>query len=66
MHHTKRFSRGWQEGEKKAFEEFCVKRHAEVEFFGYVPTSQQVAVKIKKIDPPDASPASLPVIPTKH
>lgn len=57
---------GWQEGEKKAFEEFCAKRHAEVEFFGYVPTSQQVAVKIKKIDPPGSAPAPLPIVPTKH
>jgi len=42
---------GWQEGESKAFLEFCQARSAEVEYLGYVPTNQQVAVRIKNIGP---------------
>lgn len=42
---------GWQEGESKAFFEFCRTRHAEVEYLGYVPTHEQVAVRIKTIAP---------------
>jgi hypothetical protein len=43
---------GWQEGESKAFLEFCQARSAEVEYLGYVANDQQVAVRIKKIAPP--------------
>jgi hypothetical protein len=43
---------GWQEGEQKAFIEFCKTRQAEVEYIGYVPSNQQVAVRIKRIGPP--------------
>jgi hypothetical protein len=42
---------GWQEGESKAFLEFCQARSAEVEYLGYVATDEQVAVRIKKIAP---------------
>ncbi len=42
---------GWQEGESKAFLEFCRARQAEVEYLGYVPTHEQVAVRIKTIAP---------------
>jgi hypothetical protein len=43
---------GWQEGEAKAFIEFCKAREAEVEYIGYVPSDEQVAVRIKQIRPP--------------
>ena len=43
---------GWQAGEFKAFAEFCQARQAEVEYIGYVPTNEQVAVRIKRIAPP--------------
>lgn len=55
---------GWQEGEVKAFAEFCAKRHAKVEYFGYVPSSQQVAVRIASIDPPVTAP--VPALPSKR
>lgn len=42
---------GWQDGESKAFLEFCRARQAEVEYLGYVPTHEQVAVRIKSIAP---------------
>jgi hypothetical protein len=48
---------GWREGESKAFFEFCQARKAEVEYIGYVPDNEQVAVQIKKIAPPPASAA---------
>ena len=40
---------GWREGELKAFEEFCQARSAEVEYLGYVPGHEQVAVRIANI-----------------
>ncbi len=43
---------GWQGGEFRAFDEFCKARQAEVEYIGYVPNDEQVAVRIKRIDPP--------------
>jgi hypothetical protein len=43
---------GWQEGEFKAFDEFCKARQAEIEYIGYVPDDEQVAVRIKRIAPP--------------
>lgn len=43
---------GWQEGEAKAFLEFCRAREVEVEYIGYVPTDEQMAVRIKNISPP--------------
>lgn len=42
---------GWRDGEHKAFEEFQSKRNAKVEFIGYVPGDEQVALKIVQIDP---------------
>jgi hypothetical protein len=48
---------GWREGESKAFFEFCQARKAEVEYIGYVPDNEQVAVVIKKIAPPPPSEA---------
>jgi hypothetical protein len=42
---------GWQEGESKAFLEFCQARSAEIEYIGYVPDNEQVAIRIKKIAP---------------
>jgi len=43
---------GWQDGESKAFFEFCQARSAEIEYLGYVADNEQVAVRIKKIAPP--------------
>lgn len=43
---------GWQEGEYKAFMEFCKARQAEIGYIGYVPSHQQVAVRINNIGPP--------------
>lgn len=43
---------GWQEGESKAFFEFCRARQADVEYLGYVATDEQVAVRIKKVAQP--------------
>jgi hypothetical protein len=40
---------GWQEGEYKAFVEFCAKYRAEPHYFGYTGGGEQVAVKIVKI-----------------
>lgn len=48
---------GWREGEWKAFSEFCQARQAEIEYIGYVPDNEQVAVRIKKIALPPASAA---------
>jgi hypothetical protein len=45
---------GWQEGEHKAFEEFRLRRNVKVEFIGYVPGDEQVALRIVEIDPPRA------------
>lgn len=45
---------GWQNGEWKAFEELCGSREAEVEYIGYVPHFEQVAVRIVSIKPPEA------------
>jgi hypothetical protein len=42
---------GWQDGESKAFLEFSRARQAEVEYIGYVGSSEQVAVRIKRIAP---------------
>ncbi len=42
---------GWQEGESKAFFEFCQARAAEVEYIGYVQYDQQVALRFTKISP---------------
>jgi hypothetical protein len=41
----------WQDGESKAFFEFCKSRSAEFEYIGYVPNDEQVAVRIKRIPP---------------
>lgn len=40
---------GWQEGEYRAFVEFCTKYRAEPDYFGYTGGDEQVAVKIAKI-----------------
>jgi hypothetical protein len=48
---------GWREGESKAFLEFCQARQVEVEYIGYVPDNEQVAVRIKKIAPPPSGAA---------
>jgi hypothetical protein len=42
----------WEEGESKAFLQFCQARQAEIEYIGYVASDQQVAVRINKIAPP--------------
>ena len=42
---------GWQNGEHKAFEEFRAKRNVKIEFIGYVPGDEQVALRIVEIDP---------------
>jgi Macrocin-O-methyltransferase (TylF) len=42
---------GWQEGEYKAFSEFCSKRTVEARYVGYTRFDQQVAVKIASIAP---------------
>lgn len=50
---------GWQGGEARALAKYCEARQVEVESLGYVPADEQVAVKIKKINPmPVASVAS--------
>ena len=40
---------GWQEGEYKAFVEFCVNHGVEPHYFGYTGSDEQVAVKIVKL-----------------
>jgi len=40
---------GWQEGEYKAFAEFCSRRRVEPHYLGYTRCGEQVAVKIAKI-----------------
>jgi hypothetical protein len=40
---------GWQDGEYKAFVEFCSKRGAEPRYLGYTSCDEQVAVKIANI-----------------
>ena len=40
---------GWQEGEYKAFAEFCAKYRAKPHYFGYTGDDEQVAVKIVQI-----------------
>jgi hypothetical protein len=42
---------GWEQGECKAFEEFCSARHAKVQYLGFVRRGEQIAVKIKEITP---------------
>ena len=42
---------GWRDGEHKAFENFQATRNAKIEFIGYVPGDEQIAVKIIQIDP---------------
>ncbi|MBL8232878.1 MAG: hypothetical protein JNL98_30545 [Bryobacterales bacterium] len=41
---------GWQGG-SQSVREFCETRQVEFEYIGCVPTGEQVAVKIKKINP---------------
>jgi hypothetical protein len=41
----------WRDGEHRAFDNFQVRRNAKVEFIGYVPGDEQIAVKVVKIDP---------------
>jgi Macrocin-O-methyltransferase (TylF) len=43
---------GWQNGEYRAFREFCEFRHVEFKYIGYCGADEQVAVKILKIEPP--------------
>ncbi len=43
----------WQEGEYKAFSEFCALRKADVHYLGYACHDEQIAVKILNIDSPD-------------
>ncbi|MCX6634500.1 MAG: class I SAM-dependent methyltransferase [Acidobacteria bacterium] len=40
---------GWRSGEHKAFQELCAARAIEVEYIGYVPTDEQVAVRVTRV-----------------
>ena len=48
----------WRDGEHRAFENFQARRNAKIEFIGYVPGDEQIAVQVVKIDQPVRQPIS--------
>ena len=46
---------GWKFGEQRAFQEFAAARGIEVEYIGYVPTDEQVALRVTRISTPSGN-----------